>query len=134
MGRRNEGGVEAKQVIVIRKDLNMRKGKMVAQGAHASLKVLLDRGRMEDGSFSFTVTPAMRAWLEGRFVKICVSVASEAELDEVVAQATAAGIPTALIVDSGQTEFGGVPTKTCAAVGPAWPEAVDAVTGRLPLL
>jgi peptidyl-tRNA hydrolase len=28
---------ERKQVIVLRKDLGMRKGKMVAQGAHASL-------------------------------------------------------------------------------------------------
>ena len=33
----------AKQVIVMRKDLGMRKGKMIAQGAHASLKVLTDR-------------------------------------------------------------------------------------------
>ena len=32
-----------KQVIVMRTDLNMRKGKMIAQGAHASMKVLLDR-------------------------------------------------------------------------------------------
>lgn len=31
-----------KQVIVIRKDLNMRKGKMIAQGAHASMKVFFD--------------------------------------------------------------------------------------------
>ncbi len=32
-----------KQVIVVRKDLKMRKGKMIAQGAHASMKVFLDR-------------------------------------------------------------------------------------------
>lgn len=30
-----------KQWIILRKDLNMRKGKMVSQGAHASMKVLL---------------------------------------------------------------------------------------------
>lgn len=30
-----------KQVIVMRKDLNMRKGKMIAQGAHASVDALL---------------------------------------------------------------------------------------------
>ena len=38
-----------KQVIVMRRDLNMRKGKMVAQGAHASMAVLLNAGRYDDG-------------------------------------------------------------------------------------
>ena len=32
-----------KQVIIMRTDLNMRKGKMIAQGAHASQKVFFDR-------------------------------------------------------------------------------------------
>ena len=36
--------MKTKQVIVLRKDLNMRKGKMVAQGAHASMKAILDEG------------------------------------------------------------------------------------------
>ena len=34
---------DPKQWIVMRTDLKMRKGKMIAQGAHASMKVLLDR-------------------------------------------------------------------------------------------
>lgn len=34
--------METKQVIVMRKDLNMRKGKMIAQGSHASMAVILD--------------------------------------------------------------------------------------------
>jgi PTH2 family peptidyl-tRNA hydrolase len=121
----------AKQVIVIRKDLNMRKGKMVAQGAHASMKVLLDRGATTG---SFESTEAMTAWLLGRFTKICVSVDSEAALLDVVERARAAGVPVALITDSGATEFHGVPTNTCCAVGPAWSDEVDAITGTLPLL
>lgn len=126
----------AKQVIVMRKDLGMRKGKMIAQGAHASLKVLLDAGAPEPGGRAFTIAldPALSAWLTGRFTKVCVSVNSEAELDAIVANARAAGVPCALIVDSGATEFHGVPTKTCCAVGPAWIDAVDAITGGLPLL
>ena len=124
----------SKQVIVMRKDLNMRKGKMIAQGAHASLKVLLDRGQLADGSFTFTITAAMADWLGGRFAKICVSVTSEAALDAIADKARAAGLPCALIVDAGTTEFHGVPTKTCCAVGPAWSDEVDAITGELPLL
>jgi PTH2 family peptidyl-tRNA hydrolase len=124
----------AKQVIVMRKDLGMRKGKMVAQGSHASLAVLLDCGELADDRLSIALTPAMVEWLGGRFTKVCVSVDSEAALDAVAERARAAGLPCAVIVDSGRTEFHGVPTKTCLAVGPAWEADVDAITGELPLL
>lgn len=128
---------EAKQVIVMRKDLNMRKGKMIAQGAHASMKVMLDAGSPADDqtTFTFQMSPAMQRWIvTGRFAKITVGVTSEAELDAIVDKARAAGVPVAVIVDSGKTEFHGVPTKTCCAVGPAWVDEVDAITGTLPLL
>lgn len=124
----------AKQVIVMRKDLGMRKGKMIAQGAHAALAVLIEHGRIEGAELIVALTPAMATWLGGRFTKVCVSVDSEAALDAVVAQARAAGVPCALIVDAGVTEFRGVATKTCCAVGPAWTDEVDAITGALPLL
>lgn len=125
----------AKQVIVMRKDLGMRKGKMIAQGAHASLKVLTDRRLTSDEhTYSISLTPALAAWLTGRFTKVCVSVDSEAALVAVVERAKAANVPVALIVDAGKTEFHGVPTKTCCAVGPAWTDEVDAITGELPLL
>lgn len=120
----------------MRKDLGMRKGKMIAQGAHASLKVLLDAGARDPDGATLTIAldPALAAWLGGRFTKVCVSVDSEAALEAVIARARAAGVPCALIVDAGHTEFHGVPTKTCCAVGPAWTDAVDAITGELPLL
>jgi PTH2 family peptidyl-tRNA hydrolase len=126
----------AKQVIVMRKDLGMRKGKMIAQGAHASLKVLLDAGALDQAraTYAIAVTPAIAAWLGGRFTKVCVSVDSEAALEAIVEKARAAGVPCAPIVDAGHTEFHGVPTKTCCAVGPAWSDEVDAITGGLPLL
>lgn len=118
----------------MRKDLGMRKGKMIAQGAHASLKVLVDAGAPSDDAFTIKLTPPMAAWLTGRFTKVCVSVDSEEALVAVVDKARAAGVPVALIVDAGVTEFHGVPTKTCCAVGPAWVEDVDAITGGLSLL
>lgn len=114
----------AKQVIVMRKDLNMRKGKMIAQGAHASGKVLLDSA----------VDDAMKSWLENGVTKICVYVNSEQELRDIFKQARQAKLPSALITDSGHTEFRGIPTVTCCAIGPAWSEDVDKITGELPLL
>ena len=135
-----------KQVIVMRTDLNMRKGKMVAQGSHASMAALLrdlEQHMYEDGmrmSFYTGIkgSPEQRAvydWLNGRFTKICVGCSSEDELNEIYEKVLASGIENhALIIDDGATEFNGVATRTCLAVGPALPEEVDKITGHLKLL
>lgn len=131
---------EAKQVLVVRKDLKMRKGKIAAQCAHASMKVLLDAMDRTDtarGTRRVLETEegtALHRWLQGRFTKVCVYVESEEALLEVAAKAEAEGVRAALITDSGRTEFGGVPTRTVVAVGPDWRDRVDAVTGHLKLL
>jgi len=49
-------------------------------------------------------------------------------------QAKEAGLYCSLIQDAGLTEFGGVPTYTAVAVGPAKNEDVDKITGELKLL
>ena len=123
-----------KQVIVLRKDLNMRKGKMVAQGAHASMKVFLDRGLTYDYQLHAELTPDMVEWVEGKFAKIVLGVESEEELLAVYEQAQEADIPTALITDDGRTEFHGEPTHTAVAVGPAKAEDIDPITGSMKLL
>ncbi len=126
--------MEHKQTIVLRKDLNMRKGKMVAQGAHASLRAILKLGRQDGDNFVIPLDDRLSPWLLGRFKKICVSVNSEAELLAVHERAQTLGLITALIQDAGLTEFGGVPTYTAVAVGPDREDRVDEVTGRLSLL
>jgi PTH2 family peptidyl-tRNA hydrolase len=73
-------GAEHKQVIVLRKDLNMRKGKMVAQGAHASMAAILKLAVREGNRLVIPLDERIEPWLLGRFTKICVSVNSEAEL------------------------------------------------------
>ena len=131
--------METKQVIVIRKDLKMRKGKMVAQGAHASMKAILDEGlheKWEIGLDTLTIplTNEMRDWLTGIFTKVCVSVDSEEELLNIYKQAEDQGMVCSLIQDVGKTEFNGVPTYTAVAVGPAEVEIVNTITGHLKLL
>lgn len=135
---------EAKQVLVVRKDLKMRKGKIAAQCAHASMKVLLDLMSLEVTEFMTpacsirrlvsTRDSAMESWLDGAFAKICVYVESEEDLEAIHQKAKDSGLLVSMIVDSGRTEFHGVPTKTVVAVGPGWIDEVDRVTGHLPLL
>lgn len=126
--------IEHKQVIVLRKDLNMRKGKMVAQGAHASMGAILRLGHRDGNTLVIPLDERNEPWLTGRFKKICVSVNSEAELLAIHEKAKAAGLIASLILDAGLTEFGGVPTYTAVAVGPDRADRIDAITGELPLL
>ena len=126
-----------KQVIVIRRDLKMRRGKEIAQGAHASMAWLRQRimpditpaGRADQVQFS----AAERSWLELSMRKVTVKVGSEAELLDVYDKALAAGLVVHMITDRGLTEFGGIPTRTCLAVGPDYDDLIDPVTGDLEL-
>ena len=85
-----------KQVIVIRRDLRMRRGKEIAQGAHASMGWLRQRvmphltpARVAD---QVKFSEAERAWLEGSLRKVTVKVGSEAELLAVYDKALEAGV------------------------------------------
>ena len=125
--------MEIKQVIVIRKDLKMRRGKEIAQGAHASMAWLSRRITVADGTGSAPLSDVEIRWLTGRFAKVCLQVDSEAELLDVYQRATGAGLEAQLITDAGHTEFHGVPTHTCVGIGPDLAERIDAVTGALRL-
>lgn len=131
--------MSVKQVIVIRKDLNMRKGKIASQAAHASMKVFLDRSVLLNQEESLStlyiqVNKDMKTWLTGTFTKIVVSVESEEQLKYIHEQALSNNIPCAIIRDNGLTEFGGIPTYTAVAIGPAQESEIDKITGALKLL
>jgi PTH2 family peptidyl-tRNA hydrolase len=138
--------MNVKQVIVIRKDLNMRKGKMVSQGAHASMACLTNN--LIGYPFSFIKFPLkilnffylwffkkqFRYWFINDFRKICVYVESEKELLELYNKAKKNKLICTLIKDNGLTEFKGVPTYTSVAIGPDFSQKIDLVTGNLPLM
>lgn len=113
-----------KQIIVLRKDLNMRKGKLVSQGAHASMKATLLH--LDD--------PRVKEWLNGAFTKIAVSVDSEEEMLILRDKAIEAGLICEEIIDSGKTEFNNVPTRTALGIGPDTHENLLPITGNLKLL
>ena len=138
--------IEPKQVIVIRKDLNMRKGKMVAQGAHSAMGVIFNYMtpnylNPSEMTRTFTITlpegevgEFMYKWMTGIFKKVVVSVNTLEELMAAFETAKQMGIPCSLIEDCGLTEFGGTPTVTAIAIGPDNPEKIDKITGTFNLL
>jgi PTH2 family peptidyl-tRNA hydrolase len=109
---------------------------MAAQLAHASMGAILNyAGPVYEGEIRINVeTPAVREWLEGRFTKVCVSVDSEQELLAIYEKAIEENVNVKLIRDAGLTEFNNVPTLTCLAIGPDYPERINSITGHLKLL
>lgn len=134
---------EPKQVIVIRKDLKMRKGKLAAQASHAAMMPIAPRGGFWGlvaraarliGLHIAPINRNTRAWMNGPWVKVVVGCDSEEQLTELVEKAKENGLPCYVCVDAGRTEFKGQPTMTCASFGPAQPEMFEGITDGLQLL
>lgn len=130
-----------KQIIVMRKDLNMRKGKIASQAGHAVLSVILKKLNMLDQFFwsveqdriVFEGDEVLDDWFTNSYTKICLYVNSEQELLDLKGKADSLGFVTSLIKDNGTTEFNGVPTYTCIAFEPLPAEKIDILTKDLPL-
>ena len=111
-----------KQVILVRADLKLPKGKLAAQAAHAAVEAAW----RADKELS-------RRWRDEGMGKIVLKVADEKEMLRYLQAAKDAGLPTALITDAGRTvvEPG---TRTCLGVGPAEDAVLDRLFGGLKLL
>lgn len=129
----------SKQVLVMKKfpkSRNMRTGKYIAQGAHASMGAVFSLGHYDENNQKFIIDvsdPFVYEWIVGRFTKVAVYVETDEELKEIYAKAQAAGIASSIITDAGLTEFDGVPTLTAVGIGPADAEKINEITGHLPL-
>ncbi|KAK5578298.1 hypothetical protein RB653_003254 [Dictyostelium firmibasis] len=115
---------DCKQVLVIRTDLGMTKGKIIAQCCHASLgarqKALKDTKKV------------LRQWENFGCAKITLKANSKEELVDLRNKAKEFGVVSYLVLDSGHTQ---IPSgsATVLAVGPAPKDMVDAVTKHLKL-
>ncbi|MFH1849968.1 MAG: peptidyl-tRNA hydrolase Pth2 [archaeon] len=111
-----------KQVILVRHDLRLPKGKMSSQVSHGSVEATLR-------SFKETVS----RWRLNGAKKSILRVDSEKELFRYKELADGNGLITALVLDAGKTvvEPG---TITCLAIGPAEEEEIDGITGKLKLI
>lgn len=117
------GVVAEKLVLLVRTDLDMGRGKIAAQAAHAAvMAVLATRGSSD-----------CAAWLGEGQPKVVLRVSGEEELSRLAAAARAAGLPVELVRDAGRTQLA-PGTPTCCAIGPAESSRIDALTGSLSLL
>lgn len=117
-----------KQVIVVRKDLSLGKGKIAAQVGHACVKSITQYLDMDNGW-----DDNVNDWLGDGMSKVVVACNSEAELLQLTSKAKELGLSTALIQDAGLTQVD-EGTYTCVAIGPDEDHLVDEITGHLKLL
>ena len=117
-----------KQTIIIRKDLNLSKGRLVTQGAHASIAFLTDLIKEYN---PLQLTEVQKEWVYGTFFKVCVGVDSEKELLDIGYNAVMLGLSVKYIEET--TGFD-KPTVTCLAIGPDYSSEIDPVTKHLKLL
>jgi PTH2 family peptidyl-tRNA hydrolase len=117
--------MEYKQVIVVRSDLKMGRGKTCAQVAHASLSSAEKAMKSEKDWYE--------AWRREGQKKVVVKVQSERGLFELYEMAKGQRLPCYIVNDAGLTEL---PPGTTSAlgIGPAPNEVVDKITGDLKLL
>ena len=113
---------EYKQVILVRDDLKLTKGKMSAQVGHASVETVLKSDKDD-----------VAAWRAQGMKKVILKVADIKELHAMKMKAQDAGLVTALITDAGHTQVE-PGTVTCLGIGPDKAEKIDKVTGHLQLI
>lgn len=113
---------EYKQAIIVRADLNLSKGKLAAQVAHAAVSAA-DWAPKKD----------REKWMEQGQKKVVLKVPTLRDLYELREDARREGLPVALITDAGHTELP-PGTVTTLGIGPAEEERIDKVTGDLKLV
>jgi len=114
-----------KQVIVVRTDLKMGKGKLSAQVGHAAVSAA-EEARKKNSEW-------WQAWLKEGQCKVAVKVKNLAEILKLEREAIQMKLPHSLITDRGLTQLPPA-TVTCLGIGPALSTDINKITGKLPLL
>lgn len=114
--------MEMKQVIIVRADLKMSKGKVAAQVSHASVDCILKSHK-----------DLIEEWRGQGMKKIILKVKGQKELGKYKQLAEDNNLITGMITDAGHTEIA-PGTVTCLGIGPDDEKKIDKVTGELPTL
>jgi len=117
--------LDFKQVILVRTDIKMSRGKLAAQVAHAAVTAAFDAYRKRQEWFE--------RWFEEGQKKVILKGGSEEDLLLYYGKAKDMGLPVAIIRDAGHTELP-AGTLTTVGIGPGPSEIIDKVTGELRLL
>jgi PTH2 family peptidyl-tRNA hydrolase len=116
--------LDLKQVIIVRKDLKMSKGKVAVQASHAAVAAAVKAMKKDPLTFN--------KWWNGGQMKIVLAVESESHLDEIEARMRRIGVVVTKINDAGRTQLP-PNTATALGIGPHAMMSVEQITSSLKL-
>ncbi len=116
---------DIKQVIILRKNIGMGTGKLVAQGSHASLMSFIHTEKI--------YPEIAKKWLAQGETKIVLKVNKIEEFEDLKNKLKRSDIPFQVVKDAGQTQ---VPpgTETAIGIGPYYTDEINKITSKLKLL
>jgi len=123
---------DVKQVIVVRKDLNLKKGKLAAYVAEASMLFLIENNdSLRRDEFTIKLNPEESIWLTEGQQKIILGINSGDALRDLLLKAELDGIEAHHLIIQDKTEFDGDRTLVCASFGPASSQDLSKIIGKL---
>lgn len=128
---------DTKQVILIRRDLKLKRASIAALAAKASAEFLFDNNESDrHDALRVEITPQEAAWMTGNAKRIVLGVPSEIALRSIAAQAENSGLSCYSLSGSVQCleEKDFFDEMLCVAIGPDDAEKIDELTGNLKLI
>ena len=126
-----------KQVILIRRDLRLKRAAVAAMAAKVSCEFLIDNNVSERGDvLKVNLTPQESDWLLGNSTRIILGVSSEDNLKSLLFKAELAGLSCYSMTGSQSKNDSDLNYEEvlCAAIGPDDAERIDEITGNLKLI
>ena len=131
--------MSTKQVIIVRRDIRMRRAEMVATAAKASFSFLVDNNESKsENELQLKLTPDESAWLFGNSKSVILGVQSESALRSIMLQAELDGLTVCpqyrgMRVDESKSDYC-YEQLVCVAIGPHEEDIIDTITSNLKLI
>ena len=112
-----------KMAILVRSDIKMSKGKVLAQVSHAVVEATIK---------AYTSTTLFYKWQTDGEKIVILKISNEKTLDTIINIAKRKGVQNGVVIDAGLTEI--MPgTKTVGFIGPDYDYKIDKLVGQLKL-
>ena len=121
-----------KQVIVVRKDLKLKRGKVASLVAEATMQFILDNNESDrPDELHVKLSQQEIRWLDGSFTRDVVGIDSHDALCNLVLRAELNGMNVYSVFDRSSKKLDEISQLLCVAFGPDEEDQISQVIGNL---